>query len=130
MGLRGSLQLIFANKAVLKVCISMNPNPPSLKDFVILLHATQHIFFFSAFVSHQNLVSADWILLHRLFGILKQDMVYEGIAERTDLSMVSFPAVELSSSRKEPSRPTESSLLNTIHNRAEEVFLFPAKELR
>lgn len=42
--------------------------------------------------SHLNLVSIDCILLQRQIGSLKHDIVYEGIADNTDLRMICLPA--------------------------------------
>ncbi|WZZ87567.1 hypothetical protein YC2023_116146 [Brassica napus] len=64
------LQLSLASKASLKHWMSLNPKPPSRFDFVIVDHATHEIFLSSGFESHQNLVSADWILLHKDLGNL------------------------------------------------------------
>ena len=84
----------FANRAWLNNCISLSPSPPIALGVVNLSQANQQIFFFSSAPSHQNLVKTDCILLHRLTGSQKQDIVYVGIALSTALSIVSFPALE------------------------------------
>lgn len=89
-------QLRFPNRASLKAWMSLKPSPPLLFGWVSRFHGTQHIFFLSGFESHHNLVNADCILLQRETRILKQDMVYAGMDDRTDWSIVSFPALERS----------------------------------
>lgn len=88
------LQLSFPSNASLKCCISLKPNPPCFFDFVNFSQEIQHIFFLSGFESHQNRVRADWILLHRLAGSLKQLIEYVAITESTYLSIMSLPALE------------------------------------
>ncbi|CAA7045268.1 unnamed protein product [Microthlaspi erraticum] len=87
-------QLSLASRASLKLWISRKPKPPEVLDFVIFVHEIQLIFCSEGVESHQKRVSADCIRLQRLTGILKHDMEYVGIAERTLLISVNLPAVE------------------------------------
>jgi len=73
----------------------MSPRPPPAFGLVILLHAIQHIFLvLFRESSHQKRVKTDCIRLHRLAGISKQDIGYVGMESMTDLSIVSFPALD------------------------------------
>ena len=87
-------QANFASRAWLNRWISLSLNPPSALGFVSWSHATQQIFFSPSTSSHQNLVSTDWILLHRLTGSWKHDMEYVGTALRTAFNIVSLPALD------------------------------------
>lgn len=86
-GVETNRQACLASKAILKSWISLIPRSPMIFGNVILLQAIQQIFFLSA-ESHQNLVSADWIRLHRLIGSSKQVLAWVGIADKTCLSIV------------------------------------------
>uniref|UniRef100_A0A0D3CLH2 Uncharacterized protein n=1 Tax=Brassica oleracea var. oleracea TaxID=109376 RepID=A0A0D3CLH2_BRAOL len=61
--------------ASLKVSMSLKPKPPAYLGSVRVDHATQHIFLFSGFASHQKRVRRDCICLHREIGNLKHDIV-------------------------------------------------------
>lgn len=93
-GLLMILQLIFAKKASLKLWISLKSSPPCSLGRISLDQAIHAILLLSSQLSHQNLVSADWILLQRETGSWKQDIAWEGTAESTLLSIVIFPAVD------------------------------------
>lgn len=82
----------FASKAVLKAWISLNPSPHIPLGLVSVSQDTQHIFFLPVFESHQNRVSADWIILQRPTGSWKHVIAKEGITDSTALSIVIFPA--------------------------------------
>ncbi|WZY87371.1 hypothetical protein YC2023_033755 [Brassica napus] len=65
-GLVNTRQACLASRAVLNSWISLMPSPPISFGRVSLLQAIQQIFLLSSALSHQNLVRADCILLHRL----------------------------------------------------------------
>lgn len=93
-GLVSILQAIFPKRAWLKSWTSRRPRPPKLLGLVSLSHASQQIFLSPLLLSHQKRISIDCIWLHNPTGSWKQDIAKEGIAERTNCSIVSFPAVE------------------------------------
>lgn len=94
VGLFRIRQLSFAKSASLKHWISLNERPPTSFPLVSLSQTTQHIFFLPFVASHPNLVRVDCILLQRLAGSLKQDIVYVGIEDKTDCNMTIFFAVD------------------------------------
>lgn len=74
--------------------MSQKPKPHSFFGFVSFTQDVQHIFLLLSFPSHQKRVKADWILLHRLTGSSKQDIVCVGEADSTDFKIVIFPALD------------------------------------
>lgn len=87
-------QLSFANKASLKVEMSLRPNPPNFFGLAIRFQEIHDILRLSVDVSHQNLVRRDWISAQIVNGNLKLDMACEGIAERTVLNIIILPAFD------------------------------------
>lgn len=74
--------------------MSRSPNPPYALGLVRVSHATQHIFLVPYGLSHQNLVSADWIRLQSETDSMKVDIVWFGMAVNTDFNIVNFPALD------------------------------------
>lgn len=89
------LHAILASSVWLNNCISLNPKPPLALGFVSFAHDIQHILRFSSEPSHQYLVRIDWILLQRLTGNWKHNIVYVWMTIKTDFSIVSLPALEI-----------------------------------
>lgn len=85
-------QAAFARRASLNCSISRKPSPPTDLGRVRVFQETQAIFLIAGFKSHQNIVSIDWICLHKDSGSLKHVMVWAGRAVRTALSKTSLPA--------------------------------------
>lgn len=71
--------------------MSWNPSLPAYFGRHNEDQATHDIFLFSGIASHQKRVNRDYICLQRDTGILKQDIVQHGIANRTALRRTCFP---------------------------------------
>lgn len=81
------LQLSFASRASLKMVMSLKPKPSSFFGLAIFFQEIQDIFLISGEASHQNLVKIDWIWVQRLWGSLKHDMAWTGIAASTGINV-------------------------------------------
>lgn len=85
----------FASNAKLKAWMSLNPIPPFAFGEHNIFQFIQCIFFALFICPHQYLAMVEFIVSHKVFGILKMLMEYVGIACATVLIRISLPAFEI-----------------------------------
>ena len=83
-----------AKSAKLNALRSLNPSPPSAFLWHIFSHETQAIFHSFSFCPHQKFLTMEFSSWHKESGILKQVIVYVGVAWATALMSTSLPAFE------------------------------------
>ena len=85
----------FASNAKLKAWMSLKPIPLFAFGEHNFFHFIQCIFFSSFVCPYQYLAMVEFIVSHKVFGILKILMEYVGIAYATVLIRISLPTFEI-----------------------------------
>ena len=83
-----------AKSVKLKALRSLKPSIPSAFLWHIFSHEIQAIFRSFSFCPHQKFLTMEFSSLHKASGILKQLIVYVGVACAIALMSISLPAFE------------------------------------